>query len=89
MTRARIESARDTRGITEGACFSAFSVAMSFLENTIPIIPKARHRIGIVDDASAAIENPSVTNLLGVPRIVLQRSPMGDHCRDGGGSAPQ
>jgi hypothetical protein len=40
----------------------------------MPMMASALHRIGIVEDASAAIENPRVTNLLGDARIVPQRS---------------
>jgi hypothetical protein len=74
MASARIDSARETRGMTEGAWLSAFSVAINFRENTMPMMARAIHKIGIVEVASAAIENPRVTNLLGDARIVVQRS---------------
>ena len=40
----------------------------------MPMMASAIHKMGIVEDARAAIENPRVTNLLGDARIVNQRS---------------
>ena len=34
------------------------------------MIARATHKMGIVEDARAASENPRVTNLLGDPRMV-------------------